>query len=75
MELEPITHTLQGNIQYIRFEMDIFAPGVYIFLLDPPKIWPNDRLGGKNDLKGIKKGGENTDFFPIGKKYVYFFPN
>ena len=45
--------------------------GVYIFLFDP--TWPN--VGGKNDWKGMKKGGKIHIFSPIGKKYAYFPPN
>ena len=36
----------------------LYSSGVYIFLFDPPKIWPNYMFGEKNDWKGRKKKGE-----------------
>jgi len=48
----------------------IFHVGVYFFFK-----YGQLHVGEKNDLKGMKKGGEMHIFPPIGKKFAYFFPN
>ena len=51
--------------------------GCILFCLTPPpqkKIWPNNRLGEKNDLKGIKKGGKLHIFSPNWWKVSIFSP-
>ena len=72
-----------NNIIYILFgQFPIFLPlfslhlqmGCILFCLTPQKFGQITDWG-KKIVKGDKKGGEMHIFFPISKKYTYFFPN